>query len=68
MSLRYGSGVPDPDPHQNVMDPQHWLKLYVSAHSPVWLLFHCSRSQCIAGYALSQVIHRNQSEIIIWKP
>jgi len=40
---------------------------YVSAHSPVWLLFHCSRSQCIAGYALSQVIHRNQSEIIIWK-
>jgi hypothetical protein len=22
ISQRYGSG--DPDPHQNVMDPQHW--------------------------------------------
>ncbi len=24
ISKRYGS--PDPDPHQNVTDPQHWLK------------------------------------------
>jgi hypothetical protein len=23
ISQRHGS--PDPDPHQNVMDPQHWL-------------------------------------------
>ncbi len=25
ISQRYGSG--DPDPHQNVPDPQHWLKI-----------------------------------------
>jgi hypothetical protein len=24
ISLRHGSADPDPDPHQNVMDPQHW--------------------------------------------
>ncbi len=29
-----------------------------------WLI----HSNCIAGYALSWVIHRIQSEIIIWKP
>ncbi len=23
---RYGSG--DPDPHQNVMDPKHWLAVF----------------------------------------
>ncbi len=22
---RHGSANPDPDPHQNVMDPEHWL-------------------------------------------
>ncbi len=22
---RHGSADPDPDPHQNVMDPQHWF-------------------------------------------
>ncbi len=27
ISQRLGSTDPDPDPHQNVMDPQHWLKL-----------------------------------------
>jgi hypothetical protein len=21
---RHGSAVPDPDPHQNIMDPQNW--------------------------------------------
>jgi hypothetical protein len=26
-SQRHGSEDPDPDPPQNVMDPQHWLKL-----------------------------------------
>jgi hypothetical protein len=26
ISQRYGSGNPDPDPHQNVTDPQHWKK------------------------------------------
>jgi hypothetical protein len=25
-SQRKGSGDPDPDPHQTVMDPQHWLQ------------------------------------------
>ncbi len=26
---RHGSAVPDPDPHQNVMDPQHWFPVLV---------------------------------------
>jgi hypothetical protein len=26
ISKRHGSADPDPDPPQNVMDPQHWLK------------------------------------------
>ncbi len=26
ISQRHGSGDPDPDPLQNVMDPQHWLR------------------------------------------
>jgi hypothetical protein len=26
VSQRHGSADPDPDPPQNVMDPQHWLK------------------------------------------
>jgi hypothetical protein len=25
ISQRHGSADPDPDPPQNVMDPQHWL-------------------------------------------
>jgi hypothetical protein len=25
LSQRYGSGDLDPDPHQNVTDPQHWI-------------------------------------------
>jgi hypothetical protein len=25
ISQRYGSKNPDPNPHQNVTDPQHWL-------------------------------------------
>jgi hypothetical protein len=25
ISQRYGSGDPDPDPHQNVMGPQHCI-------------------------------------------
>ncbi len=28
ISQRHGS--PDPDPHQNVMDPQHWLSMWSS--------------------------------------
>jgi hypothetical protein len=30
ISHRYESGDPDPDPHQNVMDPQHCLRVYTS--------------------------------------
>ncbi len=26
ISQRHGSAVPDPDPHKNDMDPQHWWK------------------------------------------
>ncbi len=25
ITQRYGSGDPDPDPQQNVMDPKHWI-------------------------------------------
>ncbi len=27
ISQRHGSADPDPDPSQNVMDPQHWLEI-----------------------------------------
>ncbi len=30
ISQRQRSGDSDPDPHQNVMDPQHWLEQYAS--------------------------------------
>jgi hypothetical protein len=26
ISQRHGSADPDQDPHQNVMDPEHWFK------------------------------------------
>jgi hypothetical protein len=45
ISQRYGS--PDPDPHQNFMDPQHWfvvmfltcylLKVYFSCKTNIWI-------------------------------
>jgi hypothetical protein len=25
ISQRHGSADPDPDPHQNVIDPEHWI-------------------------------------------
>jgi hypothetical protein len=31
ISQRHGSADQDPDPHQNVMDPQHWLHAPASA-------------------------------------
>jgi hypothetical protein len=43
ISQRHGSADLDPDPPQNVMDPQHWLRVMVAlpssakgglAHSP----------------------------------
>jgi hypothetical protein len=27
ISQRHGSADPDPDPHQNVMDPEHWFQV-----------------------------------------
>jgi hypothetical protein len=34
VSQRYGSGDPDPDPHQNVTDPQHCLSPLLSPRFP----------------------------------
>jgi hypothetical protein len=28
ISQRHGSADPDPDPRHNVMDPEHWFKVY----------------------------------------
>jgi hypothetical protein len=40
---RHGSADPDPDPHQNGMDPQHWFKVVSvendSKPSPLRALF-----------------------------
>jgi hypothetical protein len=35
ISQRHGSADPDPDPHQNVMDPQHCLQVVVHTPSEV---------------------------------
>jgi hypothetical protein len=35
ISQRHGSSDPDPDPHQNVMDPQHWNK---ASEFSTWVL------------------------------
>ncbi len=37
ISQRHGSAHPDPDQHQNVMDPEHWKK-----HAPK-MVFFCRR-------------------------
>jgi hypothetical protein len=29
ISQRHGSADPDPNPHQNVMDPEHWLWVWI---------------------------------------
>jgi hypothetical protein len=34
ISQRHGSLDPDPDPHQNVMDPQHWFLCISSVNGP----------------------------------
>jgi hypothetical protein len=34
ISPMYGSADPDPDPHQNFMDPQHWLLILLN--SQLW--------------------------------
>jgi hypothetical protein len=49
ISLRHGSKDPDldPDPHQNVMDPKHWMS---SAYSfQVMLLFQISFLSFVKG-------------------
>ncbi len=37
ISQRHGSADPDPDPHQNVMDPQHWIKGKVADSDVIFL-------------------------------
>jgi hypothetical protein len=39
ISQRHGSA--DPDPHQNVMDPQHWLKGRVAGFRNTDYVFGC---------------------------
>ncbi len=34
ISQRHGSADPDPDPHQNVMDPQHWSCIILVQSDP----------------------------------
>ncbi len=34
ISQKHGSADPDPDPHQNVMDPEHCFLLYVFLIGP----------------------------------
>jgi hypothetical protein len=40
ISQRHGSADPDPDSHQNVMDPQHCLK------HKIYFLIQC----CVSAY------------------
>ncbi len=50
ISKRYGFGDTDPDPHQNVTDPQHWLadrcslatRLYLAYEKHCFFEFHSS--------------------------
>ena len=35
ISQRHGSADPDPDPPQNVMDPQHWQYVQTGIYSQV---------------------------------
>ncbi len=37
ISQRHGSADPDPDPHQTVMDPEHWYKAIPLAGSVLTL-------------------------------
>ena len=37
ISQRHGSSDPDPDPHQNVMDPQHWKNDSMYINREQWL-------------------------------
>jgi hypothetical protein len=32
---RHGSADPDPDPHQNIMNPQHWLVCWTQKYFPI---------------------------------
>jgi hypothetical protein len=40
ISQRHGSAVPDPDQHQNVMDPQHWFFVFFSTGRSVTELMY----------------------------
>ncbi len=38
ISQRHGSADPEPDPHQNVMDPEHWKKLIIFYYNETLVL------------------------------
>ncbi len=56
---RHGSANPDPDPPQNVMDPQNWLKETANENIPVAKLVAC----LLATAALSGFESRQLSKI-----
>jgi hypothetical protein len=48
ISQRHGSADPDPDPHQNVMDPQHFLSHGVKLHQIFEIRIPHLRSLCVS--------------------
>jgi hypothetical protein len=62
-SISQRQGSPDPDPHQNVMDPQHWLKYLNSLirnRDPGWEKFGSGIRDKHPGFAtlpLPQVLY-----------
>ncbi len=38
ISQRHGSADPDPDPPQNVMDPQHWLSEMLASLASIFFI------------------------------
>ncbi len=57
ISQRYGSG--DPDPHQNVTDPQHWIIGHHPAANTDWktaLLKECRRDHGTFQHFMPRVV------------
>ncbi len=46
ISQRHGSADPDPDPHQNVIDPEHWFADTDPQHSLAPTAVVVSLSSC----------------------
>jgi hypothetical protein len=51
ISQRHGSA--DPDPHQNVMDPQHWSYFYISDSRYQYSIFQFA-TYAVGAYFLSR--------------